>query len=82
MHAAGVQNNICAFWYLVTIYDIIREGSSHGEVHHRVKAQALVDEALQHLQLLKVPVLELSLACGETVALRYHFAQTLNLYNI
>lgn len=69
MHAASVENDICALWYPVAIYDVIRKGSTHGEVHHWVEAQTFVDESLQHLQLLEVPVLKLSLTCGKTVAM-------------
>lgn len=61
MHAAGVEDNICALGDPVAIYDVIKQGSTHGEVHHRVEAQAFVDEALQLLQPLEVPVLKLPL---------------------
>lgn len=65
VHAARVQDDICALWHPVTFDDVIRQGSPHGEVHHRVEAQALVDETLQHLQLLKVPILHLSVTFKE-----------------
>lgn len=71
VHVAGVQNDICALWYPEAIYDVIGQGSTHGEVHHRVKPQAFVDEALQHLQLLKVPVLKLSFTYSETMRYQY-----------
>lgn len=58
VHVAGVQNDVGALRHPVTLNDVIRQGSTHGEVHHWVEAQALVDEGLQHLQLLKVPLLE------------------------
>lgn len=74
VHAARVENDVCALRHPVAIYDVIRQGSAHGDVHHRVEAQALVDEALQHLQPLKVPVLQLPLACGDTTA-SYQFAE-------
>lgn len=61
MHVAGVQDDVCALRDPVALYDVIRQSSTHGEVNHRVEAQAFVDEALQHLQLLQVPVLKLSL---------------------
>lgn len=70
VHAAGVENDICTLWYPVAVYDVIRQGSTHGEVHHRVEAQTFIDEALQHLQLLKVLVLKLSLTCSKTMATR------------
>lgn len=44
---AGVQNDVCALRYRVAIYDVVRQGPAHGEVHHRVEPQAFVDEALQ-----------------------------------
>lgn len=68
MHAASVENNICTLRYPVAIDDVIRQGSTHGEVHHRVEAQAFVDEALQPLQLLQVLVLKLFLTYKETMA--------------
>lgn len=68
MHAAGVQDDICALWDPVAVYDVIGQGLTHGEVHHGVEAQALVDEALQHVQLLKVPVLERPLTCSQTTS--------------
>lgn len=68
VHAAGVQDDICALRYPVAVYDVIRQGFTHGEIHHRVEAQAFLDEALQHLQLLKVPVLERSLTCSQAMA--------------
>lgn len=58
VHVAGVQNDVRALRYPVTLNDIIRQGPTHGEVHHRVEAQAFVDEGLQHAQLLKVRVLQ------------------------
>lgn len=64
---AGVQNDVCSLRHPVAIYDVIRQSSAHGEVHHRVEPQALVDEALQHMQLLRVPVLKLSLTYSETM---------------
>lgn len=75
VHVAGVQNDICALRYPVAIYDVITKGFTHGEVHHGVKTQAFTDEALQYLQLGKVPVLKVSLPCRETV--RYHDCQSL-----
>lgn len=72
VHVAGVQNDICALRYPVAIYNVIRQGSTHGEVHHRVEAQAFIDEALQQLQLLNIPVLKLSLTYIETMAMTYH----------
>lgn len=57
MHVPGVQNDVGALRHPVTLNDVLRQGSTHGEVHHWVEAQALVDEGLQHLQLLKVPLL-------------------------
>lgn len=67
VHVAGVQNDIYALWDAVAINDVIRQGTAHGEVHHRVEAQALVDEALQHLQLLEVPILKLSITYSITL---------------
>lgn len=72
VHVAGVQNDICALRHPVAIYDVITKGFTHGEVHHGVKTQAFTDEALQNLQLGKVPVLKLSLPYRETV--RYHYS--------
>lgn len=65
MHVAGVKNDVCALWYPVTLNDIIRQGSAHGEVHHRVEPQAFVDEALQHVQLREVPLLQLPVTCSQ-----------------
>lgn len=70
VHVAGVQNDVCALRYPVTLNDIIRQGSTHGEVHHRVEAQAFVDEGLQHAQLLKVPVLQLPLTYNQYSTLK------------
>ncbi len=67
---ACVQDDVCPLRHPVAIYNVIRQGSTHGEVYHRVEAQAFIDEALQHLQLLKVPVLKLSLTFNTTV-MRY-----------
>lgn len=67
MHLACVQNDICALWHSVAFYDVVRQGSAHGEVHHWVEAQAFVDEALQHLQLVKVLVLKLPLTCKQDI---------------
>lgn len=67
VHVAGVQDDIRALRYPVAVNDVIRQGSTHGEVHHRMETQAFVDETLQDLQLLKVPVLKLSLTCSETI---------------
>lgn len=60
VHVARVQNDICALWYPVALNDVIRQSSSHGEVHHRVEPQAFVDEAFQNMQLLEVSILQLS----------------------
>lgn len=65
VHVAGVQNDVCALGYPVTLDDIIRQGSTHGEVHHRVEPQGFVDEGLKHAQLLKVPVLQLPVTCSQ-----------------
>lgn len=59
VHVAGVQNDVCALRHPVTLDDVIRQGSTHGEVHHRVEPQGFIDEGLQHAQLLKVPILQL-----------------------
>lgn len=64
VHSACVQNDVCALRYPVAFYDVIGQGSTHGEVHHWVEAQAFVDEALHHLQLVKILVLKLSLTCS------------------
>lgn len=64
VHSACVQNDVCALRDPVAFYDVIRQGSTHGEVHHWVEAQAFVDEALHHLQLVKILVLKLSLTCS------------------
>lgn len=64
MHVAGVEDDVGALGDPVAINDIIGQGSAHGEVDHRVEAQAFVDEALHHWQLLKVAVLQLSVTCG------------------
>lgn len=57
VHAPGVEDDVGALRHPVALDDVIRQGSAHGEVHHWVEAQALVDEGLQHLQLVKVPLL-------------------------
>lgn len=58
VHEPRVQNNVGALRHPVALDDVISQGSPHGEVHHWVEAQALVDEGLQHLQLLEVPLLQ------------------------
>lgn len=70
VHVAGVQNDVCALRYPVTLNDIIQQASTHGEVHHRVEPQGFVDEGLQHAQLLKVPVLQLPLTCDQNPTLK------------
>lgn len=67
VHVAGVQDDVCSLRHPVAVYDVIRQSSAHGEVHHRVEPQALVDEALQHMQLLRVPVLKLPLTYSKTM---------------
>lgn len=63
VHATRVQNDIRALRYLVPFYDVIRQSSAHGEVHHGLKSQALIDEGLQNLQLWKISVPQVSLTC-------------------
>lgn len=70
VHVAGVQNDVCALRYPVALNDIIRQGSTHGEVHHRVEPQAFIDEGLQHEQLLKVPVLQLPVTYNQHSTLK------------
>lgn len=60
VHAARIQDNVGALLHPVPVYDVIEKGSTHGEVHHWVEAQAFVDEAFQHLQLLKILILQLA----------------------
>lgn len=67
VHVAGVQDDVCSLRHPIAVYDVIRQSSAHGEVHHRVEPQALVDEALQHMQLLRVPVLKLPLTYSKTM---------------
>lgn len=73
VHVAGVQDDVCALRYPVTLNDIIRQGSTHGEVHHRVEPQAFVDEALHHAQLLKVPVLQMPVTYSQYHTLKRVF---------
>lgn len=67
VHAACIQDDVCALLNPVAVYDVIKKGSTHGEVHHRVEAQAFVDEAFQHRQLLKIFILQLSVTWSKTV---------------
>lgn len=64
MHAARVQDDVCSRGDPVAVDDVIRQRAAHGEVDHRVEAQTLVDEVLQHQQPVKVAVLDRPVACG------------------
>lgn len=76
VHVARVQNDVGALRYPVALDDVIRQGSTHGEVHHRVEPQALVDEALQHVQLLQVSLLQPPLTYGRYDTFRLLFLKT------
>lgn len=62
VHAAGVQDNVGSFRDLYPLDDVVLQRSSHGEVHHWVEPQGLIDEALHHLQVLVVGILGYPLA--------------------
>lgn len=52
MHEASVENDVGAFCNFNAVNVIILQSSSHREINHGMKPQRLVDETLQHSQVL------------------------------
>lgn len=57
MHKTDVKNDVGSFFYFGSFNVVIFQGFSHCKVNHRMKPHRLINELLQHLQVLMINIL-------------------------